>query len=66
MLLVKIRQSNAFIDTKQFFDQSAKNKQEPYEKLIKMHKTDDYTTGMLLDYLYHQKYFKGIGYNVIF
>ena len=44
MLLVEIREFNAFVDTKQFFDKSIKNKQEAYKKLIKMPKTDDYKT----------------------
>ena len=33
-----------------------KNKQESYEKLVEMSRNDVYTTGNLLDYLYHQKY----------
>ena len=37
------------------------NKQEAYEKLIEMSKNEDFTTGNLLDYLYHQKYYKLIG-----
>ena len=51
---------NALIDNKPFIDQSLKNKQI-YEKFIKMTRNDDYTTGNLLDYLYHQKYYKLIG-----
>ena len=46
------------IDNKPFFDQLVKNKQESYEKLIKMSRNNDYTTTNLLDYLYHQKYRK--------
>ena len=38
-----------------------KNKQEVYGKRIEMSRNDDQTTGNLLDYLYHQKYFKPIG-----
>ena len=38
-----------------------KNKQEPYEKPIEIKRNYDYTTGSLLDYLYHQKYYKLIG-----
>ena len=37
------------------------NKQEVYEKPIEMSRNNDYTTGNLLDYLYHQKYYKLIG-----
>ena len=38
-----------------------KNKQEPYEKLIELSGNDDYITGNLLDYLYHQKFCKLVG-----
>ena len=62
--LVKIKIFIALIDNKPFFDQPVKNKQEPYEKRIGMWKNDDYTTGNLLDYLYHQKYYKVIGINL--
>ena len=46
---------------KPFIDQPVKNKQEAYEKLIEMSRNDDYATGNLLDYLYHQKCYKLIG-----
>ena len=29
-------------------------KQEAYEKLVEMSRNDDYTTGNLFDFLYHQ------------
>ena len=32
-----------------------------YKKLTEMSKNNDYTTRNLLDYLYHQKYYKVIG-----
>ena len=32
-----------------------------YGKLIQMSKNDDDATGNVLDYLYHQKYYKPIG-----
>ena len=54
MPLVEIEDFNALIDNKPFFDQSAKSKQEAYEKLIKMSRNDHYTIKNLLDYLYHQ------------
>ena len=38
-----------------------KQKQNACEKLIEMSRKDDYTTGNLLDYLYHQIYYKLIG-----
>ena len=61
MPLVGIKKFNLLIDNKPSFDQSVKNKQEVYEKPIEMSKNDDYTTGNLLDYLYHQSYYKLIG-----
>ena len=61
MPLVEVKEFNVFIDNKPFFDQPVKNKQKAYEKLIKMSKNDDYTTGNLLDYLYHQNYYNLIG-----
>ena len=51
--LVEIKDFNALIDNKPFFDQLVKNKQEAHEKLIEMSINDDYTTGHLLDFLYH-------------
>ena len=38
--LVKIKDRNALIDNKSFFDQPVKNKQEAYEKLLKMSRND--------------------------
>ena len=46
----------ALIDNKPFFYQPAKNKQEAYEELAKMSRSDNYTTANLVDYLYHQKH----------
>ena len=53
MPLVEMKDFNALIDNKPFFDQPVK-KSKVYEKLTEMSKNDDYTTGNLLDYLYHQ------------
>ena len=53
MPLAEIRDFNELIDNIPFFDQPVKNKQEVYQKLMEMLKNDDYTTGNLLDYLYH-------------
>ena len=58
MPLVEIKDFNALIDNKPFFDQPVKNKQEAYEKPIEMSRNDDYTTGNLLDFSYHQNYYK--------
>ena len=54
--LVEINDFNVLTDYKPF--KPVKNKQEAYEKLIEMSRNDDYTTGNLLDFLYHQKYYK--------
>ena len=56
--LVKIKNFNALIDSKPFFGQPIKNKQEAYEKHVEMSRNDDYTAGNLLDYSYHQNYYK--------
>ena len=56
MPLVRIKDFNALIDNRPFFDQPVKNKQEAYEKLIETSRNDDYTAGNLLDYLFHQNY----------
>ena len=61
MPLLEIKGFNALIDNKTFFDQPGKSKQEAYEKLIEMSRNNGYTTGDLLGYLYHQKYYKLIG-----
>ena len=50
-----------YFNNKLIFDQPVKNKQEAYEKLVEMSRNDNYTTGNLLDYLYHQKFYKNIG-----
>ena len=61
MILVEIKGFTALIDSKPFIDQPVKNKQGEYEKLIEMSNNNDYTTRRLLDYLYHQKFYKLIG-----
>ena len=61
MPLVEIKDFNALTDSKLFFDQPVKNKQEAYKKLIEMSRSDGYTTGNLLDFSYHQNYYKLIG-----
>ena len=53
MPLVEIKDFNALIDNKSFFDQPVKNKQA-YEKPIELSGNDDYTAGNLSNYLYHQ------------
>ena len=61
MSLVEIKDFNALIDNKPFFDKPEKSKQEVYEKLIEMSKNDDYTKGDLSDFSYHQNYYKLTG-----
>ena len=56
--LVEIKDFDALIDNKPFFDHPVKSKKEAYKKLIELSKNDDYTTGNLFDYLYHQNYYK--------
>ena len=56
--LIEIKDFNELIDNKPLFNQPVKNKQEAYEKLIEMSRNNDYTTGYLLDYSYHQNHYK--------
>ena len=57
MPLLEIKYFHALIGNKPFFDQPVKNKQEVYEKLIEMSRNNDYTTKILLVYLYLKKIF---------
>ena len=50
ILLIEIKNFNALIDNKPFFDQSLKNKQEVYGKLVEMSRNSDYTKRNLLGY----------------
>ena len=58
MTLVETKDFNALFDNEPFSDQSVKNKQDAYEKHVEMSRNNYYTTGNLLDYLYHQNYYK--------
>ena len=58
MSLKEIKYFYALIDNKPFSHQPIKNKQEAYEKLTEISRNDDYTTGNLSNYLYHQNYYK--------
>ena len=51
MPLVEIKDFNALIDNKQFFDIRVKNEQDAYRKLVEISRNNDYSTGNLLDYL---------------
>ena len=46
----EIKDFNVLIDGKPFFEIPVKNKKEAYEAIIKMTKSNNYTTGNLLDY----------------
>ena len=61
MPLVEIKDFKVLIDNKPFFDQPIKSKEKAYEKLVEMSGNNYYTIGNLLDYLYHQNYYKLIG-----
>ena len=63
--LVEINYFNALTDNKPFFDKPVKNKRDTYEKLVKISQNKEYTTGNLLDYLHHQKYYKLIRTDII-
>ena len=59
--LVEIKEFNVLIGNKLFFDQHFTNKQETYEKFVKMARNNNYATGNLLDYVYHQSNYTLIG-----
>ena len=61
MSLAEIKYFNALINNIPIFNQPVKNKQEVFEEYIEVSRNDDYTTGNLLDCLYHQNYHKIIG-----
>ena len=57
---VKIKDYNALIDGRSFFNQPIKNDLKRYDSIrhISTGEGDDYTTRYLLDYLYSKKYYK--------
>ena len=57
---VEIKYFNAFINNKPFFGQLVKNKQEAYEEPVEMSRNEDYATGDVLDYMYHQTYYNSL------
>ena len=59
--LVEIKDFNALIDNKPFFDKPVEKTRSVWKNLIEMLKNSDYTTENLLNYLYHQNYYKLIG-----
>ena len=54
----EVKDFNVLIDGRPFFEIPVKNKEEPYEQIIKMNKSNDYTTGNLLDYEYFSKHYR--------
>ena len=58
---IVIKDFNALIDNKSYFDQTVENKQEAYGKPMVISINNDYTTGNLLNFLCHQNYYKLIG-----
>ena len=50
MPLVEIKDFNPLIDKKPFFDQPIEIKEKVYEKLVKMSRNDDYTTGFFISW----------------
>ena len=52
---VEIKDFNALIDGKSFFDLPVKNEEEAYEKIIEMSNNNDYTTANLLNFGYFFK-----------
>ena len=48
MPLVEIKDFNPLIDKKPFFDQPVEIKEKVYEKLVKMSRNDDCTTGFFI------------------
>ena len=62
---MEIKGFNALINKKLFLQRNHKNKLEAYKKLemYDEKRYDNYTTGNLLDHLYHQNHYKltGIG-----
>ena len=52
------------IDGKSFFELPVKNEEEAYEKIIKMSKDNDYTSGNLLDFAYFREKYRLITFNL--
>ena len=63
---VEIKDNNAMIDGKNFFDQRVKNDKVTNENIrkIAIYQRDDFKTGCLLDYTSFKKYYKMIAINL--
>ena len=55
---VMVKDFTVIIDKLAFFDLPIKAEEEAYEKIIDIGRTNEYTTGNLLDYDYFKKYYK--------
>ena len=55
---VEIEDFNVLLDGKPFFEIPVKSKEEAYEAIIEMSKSNDNTTGSLLDYEYFKDHYK--------
>ena len=55
---VEIKDFNVLVDGKPFFEIPVKNKEEAYEAIIEMSKSNGNTTGSLLDYEYFKDHYK--------
>ena len=53
-----VKDYNVIIDKLAFFNLHIKTKEEAYEKIIDISRSNEYTTGNLLDYDYFKKYYK--------
>ena len=61
---VEIKGNDVLNDGKRFFDNPIKNKEETYEHIVEMSKSNDYATGNLLHYDYFSKHYKLIPINL--
>ena len=66
MSLVEVKNFNALIHNKSFFDELVKNKQEVYEKLIKMSRNDEklYNRKLINYFSCHQNSYKFIAFGL--
>ena len=55
---VLVKDFNVIIDKLAFFDLPIKTEEEAYEKIIDICRSNEYTTGNLLDYDYFKKHYK--------
>ena len=55
---VMVKDYNVIIDKLAFFELPIKTEEEAYEKIIDISRSNEYTTGNLLDYDYFKKYYK--------